>query len=241
MRPCEHKFITILGLVNYELNNFELALAHYSNAFRNDSLHSDILVNRSQTYEALGVRDYAINDLKMAIRLDPNNSVAKYNLARVQEIEGKQEELVDTYTSIIEDSPYFSEAYAKRGLAKMNSGDLAGALQDYDSAIFHDKKDPIIWLNRGIIHMRLGYNDHAFADLTMAIDLKSDLEDAYLNRGNVHMKLKRYDQALKDYDAAIFYYSEYAMAYYNRGITNYNLGKNGPGLPGYKEIPGPGI
>ena len=214
-----------LGLVNHKLEHHELALRHYANALKNDSINSDILVNRSQTYEDMGRLDYAIVDIQAALRLDPTNTVAKYNLARLQEMgQTNPDDLVETYTTIIEDSPYFAEAYAKRGLAKMQSGDLSGALQDYDSAIYYDEKDALKWLNRGIIHMRLQYYDHAYSDLTKAIQLDSDLEDAYLNRGNLHMKLENYEKAVKDYDVALLFYPGYALAYYNRGIAHYNSG-----------------
>ena len=214
-----------LGMVSHKLENYQEAIDYYYQALESDSLNSDLYVNRSQTYEVLGKHNLAVEDLKQAIEIDPANTIAMYNLARLQELTHSESgELVKTYDAIIENSPAFAEAYAQRGLAKLKTGNLETALHDYDSAIYYDKKDARLWLNRGIIHMRLGYYDHAINDFSKAISLKKGLEDAYLNRGNTYMKIGRFNDARKDYDVAISYYPDFDMAYYNRGIAYYNLG-----------------
>ena len=165
--------------------------------------------------------------MERAILIDPQNTLAKYNLARIQQTNDSSEKLVHTYDNILKDQPGFSEAYAKRGLAKLKTGDLAGALLDYDSAIYFKSEDPLLWLNRGMIRMKLDDLPGAYSDLTKAIDLRPNLEDAFLNRGNVLMKMLRYEEAIHDYDRALLYYPGLAMAYYNRGLAHYNMTDKG--------------
>jgi len=226
LKTMKSQIYNYLGLIAYEKNQIELAIKHYNRAIELDPRNPDVLVNRSQAYEATNEPERAEADLKSALILDPRYSLARYHLARLQEMNASHTGLIETYNTIIMESPEFSEAYAKRGLAKMNSGDLYGALADYDFAILYGSGDPVLWMNRGIIKLRTDNLSGAYSDLSKAVEMRYDLENAWLNRGNVLMKMKRYEDAIHDYDIAIMYYPEFAMAYYNRGVARYNVREN---------------
>ena len=211
-----------LGLTTDKLEKWDISISHFDDAIALNPDRTDYYINRSQAFEQKGDLTSAEIDLERAISKDPTNTLAKYNLARIQEENASGQKLVTTYDAIIKDQPGFSEAFAKRGLAKMQIGDLHGALIDYDSAIFYKSDDPLLWLNRGIIRTRLTDLPGAFSDLSKALDLRPDLDQAYLNRGNVLMKMERFNEAILDYDRALLYYPEMASAYYNRGIAHYN-------------------
>ena len=211
-----------LGMVANKLAQYDQAFDYFDEALSIEPDNADILVNRAQTFETVGNLTSAKKDLRTALSIHPDNLLAKYNLARLQEESTSYNDLIDTYSSIIQDTPGFPEAYAKRGLARMNNGDLNGALSDYDSAILYGSGDPVLWMNRGILKLKLSNPDGAYSDLSKAIELRPDLENAWLNRGNALMKLKKYEDAVQNYDVAIMYYPDFAMAYYNRGIARYN-------------------
>lgn len=212
-----------LGLCAFKMKNYQLSVSHYTDALELEHNNPDVLVNRSLSYEAMNQFGFASNDLQLASQLDPDNTLVAYNLARIEEAQGNKSKIISTYTTIIERNPGFAEAYAKRGIAKLQAGDLQGARSDYDSAILHSPKDELMWINRGIIQHRMRNYHPAFADFTKAIELSPADEVAFFNRGNTLMSLEQFDKAINDYNSAIKYDPSNAMSYYNRGIAFHRI------------------
>ncbi len=83
------------------------------------------------------------------------------------------------------------DAYYNRGAAKIEKGDLDGAIADYNRAIELNPKDARAYNNRGIAKRAKGDLDGAIADYNRAIELDPKLAIAYNNRGNAEKKLSR--------------------------------------------------
>jgi tetratricopeptide (TPR) repeat protein len=114
---------------------------------------------------------------------------------------------------------------ALEAMQKLRTGDLSGALKDYDAAIAQNPKDADSYVNRGITHNELGQNPQAIADYTKALELKPDQILAYYNRANAYHQLKQYEEAMADYRKTIDLDPEYAYAYANRGATYFQMGQ----------------
>ena len=133
--------------------------------------------------------------------------------------------------AIAESSPPASPAadesdgnLVNRGIEKASSGDLDGAIADFDRAIQLNPKDDAPYYNRA--QARRLKNDTAgtIADYTKAIELGSTNPAAYNNRGNARAENKERDGAIADYTRAIELKPDYARAYYNRGMLNKEKG-----------------
>jgi tetratricopeptide (TPR) repeat protein len=114
---------------------------------------------------------------------------------------------------------------ALEAMQKLRTGDLSGALKDYDAAIAQNPKDADSYVNRGITHNELGQNPQAIADYTKALELKPDQILAYYNRANAYHQLKQYEEAMADYRKTIDLDPQYAYAYANRGATYFQMGQ----------------
>lgn len=114
---------------------------------------------------------------------------------------------------------------ALEAMQKLRTGDLSGALKDYDAAIAQNPKDADSYVNRGITHNELGQNPQAIADYTKALELEPDQILAYYNRANAYQQLKQYKEAMADYRKIIDLDPEYAYAYANRGATYFQMGQ----------------
>ncbi|MBI4719760.1 MAG: tetratricopeptide repeat protein [Chitinivibrionia bacterium] len=75
--------------------------------------------------------------------------VATYELERGA-LEGARQQLE---AALGADSSY-AEAYFQRGLLAMKTGDGAGALADFETAIRHDARVPLYHLNIGVVHFQ---------------------------------------------------------------------------------------
>ena len=75
-----------------------------------------------------------------------------------------------------------------RGNQKFHSGDLEGALEDYDLAIEIDPDYAPAYYNRGMAYEDLGDYDMALMDYTTAIEIDPNYVEAYNNRGCLLVK-----------------------------------------------------
>jgi tetratricopeptide (TPR) repeat protein len=115
--------------------------------------------------------------------------------------------------------------HALEAMQKLRTGDLSGALKDYNTAIAQNPKDADSYINRGITHNELDQNPQAIADYTKALELEPDQVLAYYNRANAYQQLKQYKAAIADYRKIIDLDPEYAYAYANRGATYFQMGQ----------------
>ena len=109
--------------------------------------------------------------------------------------------------------------YNKSGNAKVDKGNLDGALADFTKAIELKPDYADAYISRGVVKDIKGDKDGAIADFNKAIELKPDYADAYNNRGNVKSDKGDLDGALADFTKAIELKPNYAEAYNNRGYV----------------------
>jgi tetratricopeptide (TPR) repeat protein len=107
--------------------------------------------------------------------------------------------------------------YYNSGLRKSKSGDLQGALADYNQAIISDMYFSQAFNSRGIVKKKLNDFQGALSDYNMAIRVNSSYSFAYNNRGVLKEDLNDLQGALADYSQAIVLNPKYAKVYYNRG------------------------
>lgn len=212
-----------LGLIDTKLLSYSTSIPHYDSAIRLEPTNADYLVNRGLTYFLVQDTIRAKSDFEKALRLNPENSLARHNLALLLH---NNTQLTETLlTEAIESNPNLPYSYAERGMVRSKSGNLKGALEDYNQAIRLNATDPDYWLNRGIVKEHLKDIDGALSDYAQVITLKPDYEKGWLNHGNALVKQKRFTEAIEDYTTAIVYYPDYALAFYNRSIAYHRLNK----------------
>jgi lipoprotein NlpI len=146
--------------------------------------------------------------------------------------------------------PYFSDrlrgngrdavAYAHRGRAWQEQGELEPALRDYEDAIraatqvdeppagplglrrllvrrVSSYPPQASWFRgRGIIYLRKGQPEQALREFTQAVSLNPADPLSYVDRGIAYKRLKDHDKALADDGEAIRLAPRWAAAYFNR-------------------------
>jgi tetratricopeptide (TPR) repeat protein len=217
--------LNYLGLIETKLKNFTKAEEYFNAAITTNPKDPDYFLNRGITKLQAGDSAKAIADFEQTLVLNPESSLARHNIAILNKSSTNAEDTERLLTEAIEKNPKLPYSYSERGLVRLKSGNLKGALEDYDEAIRLDSKDPDYWINRGLIKEQLKDLTGALADFKQVITLRADYEKGWLNHGNALVKLNRFADAIEDYTVAITYYPEYGLAYYNRGLTYHRLGK----------------
>lgn len=111
-----------------------------------------------------------------------------------------------------------------KGFEKAESGNLRGAIDDYNIAIGINPKNSKAYFNRGIAKHKLGNYNGAIEDFNKSIELDSNFSRFYVNRGATKVLLRDYEGAVMDFNKAIELNPKDSKAYFNRGVVKNKLG-----------------
>ena len=117
--------------------------------------------------------------------------------------------------------PSLATLFNHRGRAKLELGDLTGAIADFDTALSHNPASAMAHNERGRARHKQGDNDRAVADYTAALALNPQYGDAYRNRGTARIHQGQLADALTDLDAAIASVNYDLASRILRGIAHY--------------------
>ena len=131
----------------------------------------DLLEERADCYDEMGMFEMALADIDKAMEMsDVKNH--PYYYARRSEIcryAGMYEQAIADLEKFIERYPTDAYGYYARGWCKELSGDIEGAMDDYNEGIAVDEHYPYIYLMRGSLHLDNGDVEKANADFEMVV------------------------------------------------------------------------
>jgi tetratricopeptide (TPR) repeat protein len=115
----------------------------------------------------------------------------------------------------------------RRGIARVEGGDVAGALEDFRQATSFAPDYAEAWNNSGLVRQMLGQLPEAIADFDRALAIRPAYPEALSNRGRVRQALGDWTEALADFDRALTHASgRFAAAiWHNRGMLRQQQGE----------------
>ncbi|HZC17795.1 MAG TPA: tetratricopeptide repeat protein [Caulobacteraceae bacterium] len=172
---------------------------------------SGLYNNRSTGYDDKGEQGLAARDLEQAVRLDPTNAEAFFNLGSIYFHAHKYNLALSELSQAITLKPGYANAFNYRGLVDETMGDRAGADRDFDEAIQNfdtmtaaTPGDALPYYKRCWARAIWGRQlDLALADCGKALEINANYADALSARGVVHFRAGRFAEAIKDSDAAV--------------------------------------
>lgn len=113
-----------------------------------------------------------------------------------------------------------------RGVARLQTGDRAGALADFQAAAALDPEWATPWNNAGLVRHMLGQHRAAIADFDQALARQPDYSDALTNRGRAFQALGEIAAAAEDFGRALAGAAGAAAvpALHNRGMLRQEQG-----------------
>ncbi|HLF35676.1 MAG TPA: tetratricopeptide repeat protein [Cyclobacteriaceae bacterium] len=218
MANKEADIYNYLGLCYLKAGDPAKSINFFNQSIQSRDNDDNIYVNRGLAWSQINRNDYAINDYRKALSINPDNMLAKLNLSMIA---GDSTGIPDPLFGLAGiDMP---EVFAYRAYIKFNGGDLAGAISDYDSAIFLDEDNPDFILNRGIVFEKANEFELALKDLRTAELLEPGNPKIYFHQGNIYFKLKHFSQSINSYTRAIHLEPGNGANFYNRAISYYYL------------------
>jgi tetratricopeptide (TPR) repeat protein len=203
----------------------EGALSDYGKAIEYDHRFATAYNNRAMLEQTLGQFPEALADFDHAVKADPKFAEAWANRAalhRTQPQPDLKAAMADA-DKAIEVNPQFAAAYSARGYIKLDSGDPASALEDFEKAV--SLKPDLVHLAQALTGQGMAVR-RARKDLNAAIDAfdkavraNPQYYEAYAARGLAKQEAKEFRDAIGDYTQAIELNGKVAGLYHNRAVS----------------------
>jgi|GEM_PF-938707 len=164
-----------------QMKNYEKAKSDYTNAISlvtDDQVISDLYFDRSYKLDWKTL-DYkaALDDLNKSINLDAKDGMKFWHRAMTYDYKKDYPHAIADINKAIQlyGDDATSGLYTLRASLKEKSGDIKGAVSDYQSALKLDKSSASTYYNLGrLFKTKLMNNDLAQTNLAKAIDLAKD-------------------------------------------------------------------
>lgn len=234
------------GLACAAINDFEAAIADFSEAILLDPQHAKAFVFRANALLEQGKGEDALNDYSEAARISPDWDLPYYNRGLAHARLGRLDEAAADFTRAIELQPGDAAAYFNRGNIRVDLGELDEAVADYTSALAIDPNDAATCTNRGNAYNQLGEVELALTDYDRALELLPGDVMTLLNRANLYRDQGDFEQARLDYDEALRTAPDHARGYYQRGLLHLETSETDAALADFSRaiqhdpaMPGP--
>lgn len=189
-----------------QLENFERALADYTQAITLDEEDANLYSNRGFIYYEMGEIVNAIADWDVAFQLD-ENLTDSYRTSAVQLIRNARYEpaLAQINEAILLDS-YFGEFrwenHLTRAVPNLKLGNYFDAVLDANLALSSPESleyEPQILLVRADAYSNLALYDLALVDVNHYIEIDPNNPQAYSIRGYIYSQQGDYQSSIDDY------------------------------------------
>ncbi len=198
-----------------------------------------------ENFDALhlwGVMEHKQNNLTKAeslicraIAVDGGVAEAHYNLGRVLQDAGRDEEMMAAYRASIEIDPRLEFAHFNLGLALLAGGDAAAAADSFRKAQEINPRDADYALNLGLSLERLGDQPGALSAYERTIRLSPHFAPAHNCLGILYKGMGRLSDAIACYRRAIKAAPGFADALFNLGNALEEAGRMDEAVSAYRE------
>lgn len=231
-------------MVAYE--NWPQAKAYIDQAIKLDDQAAILYLNRAGIFHALHQLEETEQDIRTAIRLDPEMAEAHLELGSLL-AQGKDPMAMDAFTNALHFDPNLVEArmgrarlYLDKDQPELAILDLAEAqmstpqhpdvyeliqegMQVFASQIDKDPSDPMNYVRRAQVYLQLGREEDALADWNYALKLQPENPLLLDGRAMLLIDIEQYHQAILDLEKAMYLVPNQAELYHHRAIALIHL------------------
>jgi len=161
----------------------------------------------------------AIEKVKIAIRINPENAKAHYGLGATYALLHRIDEAIAEYKIATKLDPGNADMHFHLGQAYTQKGLWELSINEYQKTISVDDQYLDAYLAIGTAYQNTGNIDQAIFAFNKAILLNPYSADAYYNLGFAHMKKGMLDIAINEYSKAIQINPNHAFAHHKLGIA----------------------
>ena len=137
------------------------------------------------------------------LQLDPNSSIAHYNLARFLAKQGNHTEAISHYRAALAIQPGDADTHNNLGLLLVIRGDIEAGLEEFQKAVQIDPGYSRAFFNMGRVFARQGELEKAVQNYQQALKLTPKEFEIHLGLGNVLIRQGKLEDATAHFQEAI--------------------------------------
>ncbi len=206
--------------------NHRRAVEHYKRALDlAEEGKDEIILDLAFEYENLEDYESAIECLKSALEVNPENEAVLYELAYCYDLAEADEAGISFFRNFTNEQPY-------SGVAWYNLGNVLAKLERYeesnqalDLAIAIDERFTSAYFSKARNLLIAGSYAEAIACYEETLGFDGPQAITYSFIGECHEKMEQYDRALINYDQSISLDPEWVDAWIGRGVVKDLQGK----------------
>jgi len=203
--------------VNYLLADKEMAVKQFTRAIELDPNFSAAYFYRGLAEFKLGEYKRAIMDFDKVNQLDTTLKVIHMYKGFAYRQLGDEDNALASFTTYMEGKENLTSLdYSIIGKAKMKTGDVKGAIDDFEKALTKENNAS----QHYYLFLALYQSEHykeAIDHINLAIEKNDEFYGYYLNRGNSMLMIGKFKEAIINYDYALELEPEVSDSYFLRG------------------------
>jgi|GEM_PF-517263 len=182
-------------------------------------------MDKGLDYEDQGQFDAAIAAFDAAIRLDPDDALAHYNLGRVYYLQDQMEQAAAAFEKAIQIDPEMAEAHTNLGAVYRAQGRVEEAIAACETAIQLDPNDDMAYYNLALAYSDQGQLDEAIAAYGEALRINSENAGAHYNLAHAYYRQGKLDEAVVAWKKTAELEPDDSMTYNNIGRVYFEQGR----------------
>lgn len=213
-----------LAKLHEEAHKYEQAVKAYSILLEEYGYDAELMMDRSNCYDALGCSELAIQDMNEVISKEKENLYFYDARACHYRFAGMYEDAIEDFSKVIELYPTSGYGYYNRGWCYELSGNDEEAMKNYNEGLEIDKTYPYLFLMRGELRLKQGNQDGAKEDFEMVVKLDTSVTDGSCRHYALH-SLGKDDEAKEWMDKLIAEDPDDSGNYYDMACLYSRMGK----------------
>jgi len=204
--PDNTHLLTSLGIIYFNLNNFEKSAGCYKRIIELNDKNAEAQYSLGVCYQNLDNNDLALAQYKKAIELNPEYIDAFNNLGLLYSSLKNYDEAEKCFNSALKYNSKYFNAIINLGTIKLHKDDFDAALEYFNKAleISVDEKNnggkSVAYSNIGFVALRRKNLHEAIKYFNIGIDLDSESVLAHYNKAEALLMLGQFEEGWKEYE-----------------------------------------
>jgi protein O-mannosyl-transferase len=185
--------------------------------------------NRANYYRNNNMREKALEDYNMAIKLKPNAQTYNSRARLFFDLSNSRDSLMlalEDYNKAIEMDPGNGEFHVNRGATWARLGNFEKAMEDINQGLVYKPDHAVGYLNRSVLNNNIGNTREALTDLEKYVEFNQNNADIWYEIARARRILNMPpDTYINEYTKAIRLNPNKGLFYHERGTAYFQMGK----------------
>ncbi len=217
-------YLLLLGVISFQYSKtFKSSEKMWTNVI--EIYPDNFLAYMNRAEYRISKKEYnrALEDLNLAIKLNPNYAGLYYNRSFIHGVLERNDLVFKDLNRAIQKDPSYMGAYLNRGLLLGEQNQNEAAIKDFTKVIELSPNKYFGYYNRALYNNKVRQYPKAINDLNKIVEMNQFLPESYYLRGKIYVQINDVNNAFKDFSKILEINPYFAEVHTLRG--NLWLGK----------------